>query len=65
MKADTFQEFERIRRRLRHIESQLADLSSLIASLVDEGSDRAAAKALAVDVQARAKALQDAIPKSN
>lgn len=41
----------------------VAELKTMVAALVDEGSDKAAAKALAVQVAAKTKALQDAIPK--
>ncbi len=50
--------------RLTTIEMRLSELAALVASLVDEGSDREAAKALAIDVAARARTLRDAIPST-
>jgi hypothetical protein len=50
--------------RLASLEMRFVELASLVASLVDEGSDREAAKALAVEITARARTLRDAIPST-
>lgn len=51
-----FQAFEKLSK-------DVADLKTMVAALVDEGSDKAAALALAAKVRASTAALQDAIPK--
>jgi hypothetical protein len=50
-------------KRWKHVNDKLDSLMTMVAALVDEGGDRAEAKALAAKVTASAKALQDAIPK--
>jgi hypothetical protein len=48
---------------LKALDEKVDTLLLLVAALVDEGSDRTAAKALAVDVKARTEALRNALPK--
>ncbi len=62
MKADTYREFQRVDNRLECVEAALVALSSKLDSIIIGLDDKDAAKALADDVRASTKKLQDAIP---
>jgi hypothetical protein len=49
---------------LKALDEKVDTLLLLVAALVDEGADREAAKALAVDVKAKTEALRNALPKA-
>lgn len=64
MKVRTYLEFRALEGRFQQLDEKVDTLLLLVAALVDEGADREAAKALAVDVKARTEALRNALPKA-
>lgn len=49
---------------LKALDEKVDTLLLLVAGLLDEGADREAAKALAVQVKAKTEALRSALPKA-
>ncbi len=62
MKADTYIEFQRVNDRLHSVAMSLEAIDRKLDSIIVGLDDKDAAKALADDVRASTKKLQDAIP---
>jgi outer membrane murein-binding lipoprotein Lpp len=70
MKHSTWKKFKQLRDKLDALATKVDELATkvdalttMVAALVDEGSDRTAAKELAAGIATQAAALRDAIPK--